>query len=408
MPQLHELSGLEQAMRRHTNWILAVLCLIAAMMPFPSHAQTLDEAVNAQLGFVSIECEGLLEGNPANVMYLSGELLVICTRGVPSGGPGPSNSTGGGAATPAVVPAIVEERLREEIHEVGRGFFFTAEYEQLDREVTTFEDGYDSNVARLIIGADRQIGKRWIAGVTAEVSRQEGDFLGGGQFGNNFYGIVGFGSFVSGNRVFVDVYGGYAAQSLERERVATFVQLNSQGQFSFGRIGLPYASFGADTYTAGLVFGYDGAIDNVRFGPRIGADWVQIDYDRYSETEMMDSGLALSFHDDEVTSLLSTVGVEGSVAISMDFGVLVFQQSFSWRHEFANKQRDVEVSFVEDSRPKRFTYKTEPPDTDFYDFNVGLVFALNNDVQVMVEYSTLVSHDFFESDTISAGFRKEF
>ncbi len=71
-------------------------------------------------------------------------------------------------------------------------------------------------------------------------------------------------------------------------------------------------------------------------------------------------------------------------------------------------QRDVEVSFVSDTRAKRFTYQTEDPDEDFFELNTGVMFVLPKGTQVFAEYRTLLGHKFFDNYSFSAGLRKEF
>ncbi len=97
-------------------------------------------------------------------------------------------------------------------------------------------------------------------------------------------------------------------------------------------------------------------------------DWVYTDFENYSEKG--NSGLELTFYDDDMTSLQTTLIVQGSTDISIKTRkgmVMSLQGSLAWKHEFDKDQRDVEVSFVDDTRAKRFTYQTEKPDRDFFE-----------------------------------------
>ncbi len=386
-------------------------CLLAAFVAMPggAAAQALNDAVNAQLASDAANqpCALLLSGDPASVLGSAG-LFDICTRS-----PGqidvPSSSVGGGfAATPPAPPDAVAERLdadEEESAPGGRGFFFTAAYDSVDREVSTFEDGYSSDLVSIAAGFDFVIGSSWVLGVAADASEQDGDFIDGGNFETQSVGLTGFGAFLFGESGSLDFYAGYAGLSNDRERRATFTEVEAMMQ-TFRVEGMPVADFDASQIIAGLAFSYDWVWDNVTLGPRLGYGYRQTDYDTYDEVDP--SGLALTFHDDEETSSQFYGGLAGSAAISTSFGVVLIEQSILYRYETDEDQRNVEVSFVEDTRSRRFTYQTERPDRDFLQISVGATFILQNGLQVSLGYRGISSHRFLSSDGVELGFRKEF
>lgn len=375
-------------------------------------AQSLDEAVIGQLEFLSFECERLLNGDPSNVNALVGELAVICQRGSPSSGSGSSGASGGGAGTAANMPDAVRQRLDEDDDSIDpegpvRGFFLTLYSGPSDRDVTEFQDGYSSDVAGALGGFDREFGE-WVAGFTLEYWKQDGDFEEGGDFEINSVGLTVFGNRALGDSADLDFYVGYNGLSNERVRVANFTHRDPDGGTFFERNGLPLADFDAAKMLAGAQFTYGWSMDNVTVGPRIAIDWHKTEFDTYSETEVVDSGLALTFHDDERTSLTATLGIDGSVAISRDFGVVIVSQYLNWRHEFDDKQREVSVSFVGDTRSQRFTYLTDPPDEDWGEFGVNLIFLFHGGFQMFAAYEQVVSHRFLDTQLYSVGIRKEF
>jgi len=281
--------------------------------------------------------------------------------------------------------------------------FVSGEYESLDRDVTTFEDGYTSDIWQLTVGADVQLTERSVVGAAFVGSDQSGGFVGGGDFTVDSIGVLVFGSFLPTDETFIQASGGYARRSNERNRVARFV---SDDVTPFSRTGVPAADFDPDEFSAGILAGYDYVAGNVTIGPRIGLDWINTDFKSYSERGS--SGLELTFHDDDMTSLQTTLGVQGSAAISTRYGVLSPQVSFAWKHEFQNDQREVQVSFVYDTLAQRFTYQTQPPDRDFFDLNMGLVFVLPKGTQVFANYRTVLGYSFFDSNAFSVGLRKKF
>lgn len=406
-----------------------LLGAVALILPIASYPQSLNDAVTSQLEIRDfVPCALLRDGQPNPEEYLTGELLTICQRGGGSAGTTPATSTGGGAATPTTLPSIVQQRLREARSEekkpvkkvtaasadaAGRGskqraIFIAAESESLDRDVTTFEDGYDSDIQRLVVGVDIQATAQWVAGLAFDASKQDGDFVGGGDFEVRSYGIVGFGLFLPTDKTFVQFYGGIAQDSYDRGRFGVFTDLQSDGSplVPPTASGIQNADYDVDQYSVGLLGGYDFPIRNVTLSPFAGVDWKRTDFGTYSETGI--SGLELTFHDDEKTSLQSSIGLQASVELRPGAWVVVPKASGNWKHEFENEQRDVVVSFVGDNRAKPFSYQTEQPDRDWGEINVGIIAVSPGGLQVFGNYSTLVGHAFFDSDAVTIGLRLPF
>lgn len=371
-------------------------------------AQTLNDAVTAQLraGDNAIACELLLSGDPTNVLG-SGGLFMICER--PSGQPNPPTSVGGGfAATPPSPPSAVEDRLEKESEISGspkRGFFLTIGHDTVNRVPSPFEDGYGSDVTRLAAGVDFLIGDTWLLGVAVDGSRRDGDFIDGGDFETSTVGLTGYGAYLIGDNGSLDFYAGYSGHSNDRLRRATFTEvLDLNNPFSV--VGAPTADFDADQLLAGIKYSYDWVWDNVTLGPRLSYDWNQTDYDTYSEVD--DSGLALTFYDNDETSSQFSGGLAASAAVSTKFGSVLIEQSVFYKHETDQDQRDVEISFFEDSRARRFSYQTEVPDRNFIEYSLGITFIVENGLQVLLEYRGISSHRLLDSNGVALGFRKEF
>lgn len=400
----------------------------ALLVPMASFAQTLNDAVASQLEFRNfVPCAQLRAGQPIPDSYLTGRLLAICKRGGGSAGTTPSVSTGGGAATPTNLPSIVQKRLREAggkttqpttgrgasadniaTFENGLSLFISGEFENLDRNGTAFEDGYDSDFWRITAGADAQVAESLVAGLAVDGSWQDGDFDGGGDFEVQSYGIVGFGIFLPTDTTFVQFYGGFARDSYSRDRNGVFTDVLPDGSLpvNLTASGIQNADYDADKYRAGVLLGYNYAIDRFSISPRAGLDWAHTNFETYSETG--DSGLELTFHDDDQTWLQTRVGVQLSVDFRTVFGLIVPQASFDWKHEFENDQRNVQVSFVGDMRANRFSYQTQPPDHNWFEFNAGVVASVDDQIQLFGNYRTIIGHKFFDSHAGTIGLRIAF
>ena len=340
-----------------------------------------------------------------------------------------------GKAPPPEPPTVTAERPKftpgevAQAPEPGEPFWRklnmsgSGEFESLDRDVTTFEDGYDSSIWRVTVGADYQFTDRIVAGLAFDAYWQDGTFDGGGDFENNSYGFLAYGSFLPTEQVYVQVVVGYARQSYERTRFASLTDTEAGADILLVE-GPVAGEYNGNAYRAGVAAGYSHGIDNFTITPYAGLDWVRLEYDSYNETgsatgggliadgfiQLGDpTGLELRFDEDRVTSLQTRIGAQASVALRTGFGVIVPQASFDWRYEFENDQRDVEVSFVGDTQEaKRFTYETQPPDRIWFEINAGVVAVLGNQVQVFGNYRTIVGHSFFDSHAGTIGLRYTF
>ncbi len=237
--------GPEAGRRLATKSLLAALLWAVVLIPAAANAQTLDEAVTEQLQSVILTdgtcdpCHLLLGGDDRGV--LRGNLVDICTGTTGALG-GPASSAGGGAATATTLPAVVQERLKDargeeeseasgasadSVLEMGRyGVFLSGEYENLDKDRTKFQDGYNSIVRRLTLGGDIEFSKRILAGLAFDTYGQDGRFKEPGNFEVDSYRFVAYGSFLPIDNMFVQVSANYGITSTERKRSASFQEDN--------------------------------------------------------------------------------------------------------------------------------------------------------------------------------------
>ena len=363
--------------KRYCALLLVVLSLFSILLVAGSaFSQTLDNAVSRQLSFgpsLIRPCFELLGEDAAAVdEVLVGPLFDICTRFAPSPGAGPSESAGGGAATPNTLPSILQQRLREARGEEkepapsgasadavgeyasGLGLFFSVSAGDLDRDLTKFEDVYDSDIWRVTAGADYQFNSNFLAGFAIDYYQHDGDYDSGGDFDNDSLGILAYGSFLPVDDLFFQVYGGLSYTDYDRKRFAALADTD----FLFGdkdiipvASGVVKGSYDGNNFRAGALAGYFYTIQNFTVVPRLGIDWIRREFDSYSEKG--DTGLELQFDDDDQKHLQSRVGLLASVAFMTRFGAVVPQASFDWKHEFEDDQRDIDVSFWASRRPSR-------------------------------------------------------
>jgi len=377
-------------------------------------AQTLNDVVADQLAFDGSACAKLLENGSAS--QLTGELQTLCLRNSPAGST-PASNAGGGAATPGSLPKIVKQRLKNDQTDASGSttssdqvlnitpaisLFLSGDYQSLDRNVTTFEDGYDSDIWRIIAGTDFRIQDMLVIGIAFDYHHQKGDYTGSGDFKLNSYGGLVFANITPTDNLFIQLSGSYSAQENDRHRLTSFNEASSSTSVS----GFVDSQYDADQYSANIQSGYDFNFANVTFGPRVGFSWSRNNFDSY--TESGNTGLELSFDENHRTSLQSRLGLFSSLAFSTSFGVIVPQFGVDWVHEFEDDQREIHFSFANDLRNKSLTFQNESPDRDFFEIQAGTSIVMANNVQTYVNYTAITGHNYFDSHSLNFGLRVAF
>jgi len=266
------------------NRILLAFALVAAILGLPAlalSATTLDQAIANQL---DLQCQNLTGGGA--VPGLGPNLTALCND-IPSG---PGSSAGGNTGSAQSLGATVENRRSDRLEgkptgnqatlnlPSGLGLFISGNIEALDRDQTTFSDGFDSTVLGATAGADFRFSNIFLAGAAFNFVNREGDFDGGGDFTTNSYGGLVYGSFMPIPTMFLDVSLGYTKHNYEVDRPVSYVTL---GGTSFGG-DATNDSNGYEIAVRALT-GYDHTIGNFTVGPRIGVNYSRLSIDHYSE-----------------------------------------------------------------------------------------------------------------------------
>lgn len=394
---------MKQCVRLIAGLGMTLACLFA-------HAQNLNGAVDAQLAEIGGQpCAMLLSGDSPDVLG-NGRLNEICTRPLicpPVCALADPGAIGVGVLSTDTATRYIVNRESshesESVTQVRRGLFFSIGYESAQRPASHFEDGHDSDIWRASGGLDWSFGNKWTLGIAADAMWQDGAFANGGDFERDTVGLKGFGTYWIGESASLDFQVGYSSQSNERTRIARSEDL---GSHPFSAAGTPMADFKADQALVSVHYSGDWAWKNYTLGPRFGYDWNRTYFDTYSEVD--GSGLALTFHNDTASSSQFSGGLAGSAAFSSNFGAVLLGGSILYKHEADQDQRDVEISFVEDTRARRFSYQTEKPDRNFVEFLATTTFVLPNGLQLFIVYRGISAHKFLNVNAGTLGFRKEF
>ena len=390
------------------NRALLLAALVASALWLPSQAfaaQTLDQAIANQL---DLQCQNLTGGGA--VPGLGPNLTALCND-IPSG---PGSSSGGSTGSAQSLGATVENRRKDRLEgkstenqatfnlPSGLGLFISGNVESLDRDKTTFGDGFDSTVLGTTAGADFRFNDMFLAGGAFNYVNRDGDFDGGGDFNTDSFGGLIYGSVMPIPAMFLDITLGYTSHDYDLKRPVEYVTL---GGTPFG--GNAKSDSDGDEFLIRAVAGYDYTIRNITVGPRVGLNYTHLSIDDYKESNA--GGIGLEYDDQTVKSLQSTVGLQGSMAINTSYGVWLPQAMAEYVHEFENDRRNIKVQFVEDNRanPTKFSFNNDKPDRDFFNLGIGTVLVLPNGIQPFVDFRALVGNNRFDNYAGTVGIRIE-
>lgn len=289
----------------------------------------------------------------------------------------------------------------------GLGGFASGTIESLNRDITTFQDGYRSTIWSFSGGLDYRLNKKAVLGFVGSFTNIDGDFRGGGTFSTNSYTGLFFAQVLPTERTFIQVTAGYTRNNYLVNRLAT-ATITSVG-FGNDRTVSAFASSNSNgnVAQAGTLTGYDHTFGRFVIGPRAGVNYTQTLIGSY--TEDGGAGIGLRYDGQAIHSLQSTVGLQASTTYSTNFGVLVHQVNADYIHEFANSQRHITVQFSEDQRanPTRFAFQNESPARDYGYVGTGLVAVLANGWQPFINFRAMVGNSQFNSYAGTFGVRIE-
>ena len=289
----------------------------------------------------------------------------------------------------------------------GLGFFASGLVESLNREVSTFQDGYKSMILGLSAGLDYRFSKKVVAGLVGNFSNTDGDFRGGGTFSTNSFGGLAFAQILPTDRTFIQITAGYTRNNYLVSRLATAQIVPDLVGPTRNVNSFASSNSNGDVLSLGALTGYDHSIGRFLIGPRAGVNYSQTHIGNYAENG--GGGIGLQYNDQYIHSLQSTVGIQGATTYSTGFGILVHQINADYIHEFANSQRHIGVQLTEDLRanPTRFAFQNEVPVRNYFNLGTGLVAVLPNGWQPFVSFRAMVGNNQFNNYAGTFGLRIE-
>lgn len=170
-------------------------------------------------------------------------------------------------------------------------------------------------------------------------------------------------------------------------------------------------------FSAEIHSGYDWDLSGIAMGPRFSLNTWWKSIDAYSENEAAGSrrgvpitGASLRYEEQDISSVQTRIGFSVSKPFDFEALTVVPFLQLDYIHEFANDQRAIKASFVEDGRPNpfSFTFKSNPPDRDFFEIRSGVVAEVFSGGVAYVDGRAILGHDLVENYGLKGGLRIAF
>jgi outer membrane autotransporter protein len=288
--------------------------------------------------------------------------------------------------------------------------------EQSRRVDLDSERGYTMDAWGAQLGFDYRFNANVVAGamVTWETSTLDYDrelpgvnFTPVGRAGSvdqDSLGIAAFANFQLGESAYLDLSAGYIDSDYTVRRNAVFQETTRTLPQTLVQT---RATPDGDEIWGAVALGYSTTMQAFSVNPYLGVTYSRAKVDGYDETDLSNSGLALTVGGVTAKSFIGQAGVRITRPISRPGYVLLPQVSVEYVREFERDGASSRIGFQLDQAGNRLSLEGDRRDSDFFDLGVGVVMLLPNGWMPFIEYQTTAGHDDLDRDRIAIGLRVE-
>ncbi len=257
--------------------------------------------------------------------------------------------------------------------------------------------------SKAMVGVDYRFTDNFIAGLSGSYIGSDSQLNNNaGSIDSEGYSFAIYSSFYMNDKFYIDGTFAYSGQNHESSRNVFYTGSN---QVARGDVD-------SDTYSAGLVAGYNFSYKGLTITPTMRWMYRDIQIDGYTES-LSDptgpgSGLALAIGEQEYESLTGNFGAQISYAWSQPWGILVPTISGEFIHEFSNSPEQFNVRFVNaPTGTGAFTLSTSETDSDYASVSAGVSAQFSHGFSAFFNYEKILGLKNLTSDAVAMGIRLE-
>ncbi len=280
------------------------------------------------------------------------------------------------------------------------GFFVNGSISMGERDATGRELGFDFDTYGLTAGVDYRFSPTKVAGLALGYANFDSEIEGEAEMQSTGFTLTGYGSFYIKDNFYVDGRISYGRPDFEQKRRINF----TVDEIDIDRVAV--GNTDADQYSVAMSAGYHFNKNSWVITPNASLRYVRTTIDAFQESG--GGGFNFAFGEQEVKSMVWSLGASVSKAISLKNGVISPQFDFNFSRETENDGGLLEARFINAPDDEIFWIGTDEPDRTFGSAGVGLVFIGANGKQAYINYRSIFGLEGFTRGTINLGARFEF
>ena len=281
------------------------------------------------------------------------------------------------------------------------GVFISAQIESAEREQSDLENGYDSEGSSLTLGVDYRLSANTVFGAAVGFSNSTLEYVNNaGEFDTTaetalLFGAWTFGAFSLESQL------GYSSLSFDSERYILY----GDGQRN---IDVALTSETKGTQNLLSVQGqWEWNRNALSLFPYLRVDAQENDIQGYEE--FGGGGYAIGIEDQKATQITLSTGVQGTYAMSYNWGVLIPNFELSLLSEVESDRGNAVGYFVFDTEESnKFTLLNDGGDSSFYQIGLGASAVMKRGVSSFIQYRHVAGYQYFSRWQLQAGLRFEF
>ncbi|MEJ2347533.1 MAG: autotransporter outer membrane beta-barrel domain-containing protein [Gammaproteobacteria bacterium] len=357
---------------------------IAQLTPDQLAAQgsTMVELSNFQLGNISSRIESLKRGSSG--LASNGALIQVASLSLPLGLLADSALA---AATTTNSNAWANDRF---------GAFFNGRIAFGSLDTTANETGFSLKTYGATAGMDYRVAEQLVLGGSLGYAATTSDFdAQRGNLKNHNLMLSFYGSYYTPTSYYMDWIASYASGDYDLKRNIVYTGLNTSTQ----------GSVDGNQYDISVNVGDDLNRGSMLLSPYIRLEYINTQVNSF--TEHGGSGWALSYQDQSIQSVTTSLGGRVSWALSQSWGVLTPGISADWEHQYQNNSREITVRFAADPSVP-FTINTDSPDRDYVNLGASLAATFPGSKAVFISYEAVLGQQHVTFSSVNFGARMEF
>ena len=288
------------------------------------------------------------------------------------------------------------------------GIFASGTFNFGDRGSTDDQTGYDFKSRELTLGADYRFTDQFVLGAALSHTAIDADMdEAGGYLDTRGYGVTLYGTYYPSDRFYFDGMVNYGWNDYDQRRNVIYRVQDADVDQHFD------SDYSGRQFFVDLGAGYQFTRGNLSLGPEVRLSYLDVRVDAFEERAGgggPGSAWAVEVEEQDLRSLVSSVGGRASYLIAQPWGTLQPQVEFGWLHEFNDDSRLVRGRFLEGAAvpDNLFQLAMDPVDKDYFRLGLGLSARFDRGPSALVQYRTLFGYRNLEDHAITTELRWEF